>query len=357
MVVRTARSVAGTSATLNEELVVSERIELTTVTDTSAVFHIGIEKIVVDNLDPDSEHTLNGITFRTLPRPSGKLLSTFCTVNDVHFGETVCGMIDDNPQGPILRSEPGAMPYPVVMNSGAIAEMKKAEPHAVFVKGDLTNDGLPEEFVAFDQHYIGAFGDSLYVVRGNHDAYRGQDAYGGDQWVELPGANVALMDTTIVGGTTGMLEPEQLEWLGEHASKSTQPVLVMGHHQQWIEGNRSDTYFGMHPDCSDALSDLVARHASIVGYTAGHTHRHRVRMMDCGVPSIEIGCVKDFPGTWAEYRVYEGGIMQVVHRISTPDALEWSNKCRVLYSDFGVDYQEMAMGELNDRCFVLKLRT
>lgn len=71
---------------------------------------------------------------------------------------------------------------------------------------------------------------------------------------------------------------------------------------------------------------------------------------------IEVGCVKDFPGTWAEYRVYEGGVMQVVHRISTPDALEWSNKCRVLYSDFGVDYQELAMGTLDDRCFILNLR-
>ena len=40
-----------------------------------------------------------------------------------------------------------------------------------------------------------------------------------------------------------------------------------------------------------------------------------------GVPSIEVGCVKDFPGTWAEYRVYEGGVMQVVHRISIPEAL------------------------------------
>lgn len=334
----------------------SERIELTTITDSSATFHVGVETITLDNLEPDTDHTAHDIEFRTLARPSGRLLSTFCTVNDVHFGETVCGMIDDNPQGPILRSDPGSTPYPVVMNSGAISEMSSTNPHAVFVKGDLTNDGLPEEFVAFDQHYIGAFGDSLFVVRGNHDSYRGQNVYGGDTWVELPGANVALMDTTIVGETTGFLEPEQLDWLEERASNSTQPVLVMGHHQQWISGNRNDTYFGLHPNCSDSLTDVVARTPSIIGYTAGHTHRHRVRMMSCGVPSIEIGCVKDFPGTWAEYRVYEGGIMQVVHRISTPDALEWSNKCRVLYSDFGIDYQELAMGTISDRCFVLPLR-
>ncbi len=82
----------------------------------------------------------------------------------------------------------------------------------------------------------------------------------------------------------------------------------------------------------------------IVAYTAGHTHRHRVRPMSCGVPSIEVGCVKDFPGTWAEYRVYEGGITQVVHRISSPEALRWSDRCRHLMADFGIDYETYALG-------------
>ena len=45
--------------------------------------------------------------------------------------------------------------------------------------------------------------------------------------------------------------------------------------------------------------------------------------------------------------------MQVVHRISDPEALRWSNRCRVLYRDFGVDYEQYAMGTLDDRCFVV----
>jgi len=74
--------------------------------------------------------------------------------------------------------------------------------------------------------------------------------------------------------------------------------------------------------------------------------------MPCGAPTIEIGTIKDFPGTWAEYRVYEGGVMQIVHRISSPEALEWSERCRGLYADFGVDYPTYAMGSLAERCFV-----
>ena len=75
-----------------------------------------------------------------------------------------------------------------------------------------------------------------------------------------------------------------------------------------------------------------------------------------GVPSIEVGCVKDFPGSWAEYEVYDGGVLQIVHRISAPEALAWSEQCRVLYADFGVDYAAYALGRLDDRCLAIPYR-
>jgi len=331
--------------------------ELTTVSDTSAVFHDGTEVISFSNLEPDTEYTEHGITFRTLARPAGELLSVFTTVNDVHFGETEAGRIDDNTNGPIQRALPGETPYPITMNTGAIAEMKALNPDMVIVKGDLSVDGTMDELETFRRLYIGTFADKLRVVRGNHDAYKGQREFMGDQWIQLNGLAIALLDTTIPTETTGRIDPEQFEWLESRLSSSTTPVMIMGHHQQWIEGPRSDDYFGIHPDSSDQLTDLVTKHSCVIAYTAGHTHRHRVRRMrDNNVPSIEIGCVKDFPGTWAEYRVYEGGVMQVVHRISSPVALAWSNRCRHLYQDFGVDYETYAMGTLEDRCLVLPLR-
>ena len=121
-------------------------------------------------------------------------------------------------------------------------------------------------------------------------------------------------------------------------------------------GTRSPEYFGIDPDASDALTAVMLRRPAIVAYTAGHTHRHRVRRVGAAIPSIEVGCVKDFPGTWAEYRVYDGGILQVVHRMSSPEALAWSEQCRTLYSDFGVDYASYAMGTLGDRCFAIAFR-
>ncbi|MGB9344783.1 MAG: metallophosphoesterase [Ilumatobacteraceae bacterium] len=336
-------------------------MEVTTVADDVAVVHDGLTVRRYDGLIPDTDHDLDGVAVRTLVPPPGELLCRFATVNDVHFGETEAGRIDDSPEGPIRRAEPGADPYPEVMNRAAAIEIAELDPVAVIVKGDLSVDGSDDEWAAFEACYRAPFGDRLHVVRGNHDAYRHQAEYAGDQWIELPGITVALLDTAIPGATTGSISTEQFDWLDEHCAASPVPVFVMGHHQQWIgsgpDAKRSDDYFGLHPDASDALDEIAERRPGIVAYAAGHTHRHRVRPMTrSGIASIEVGCTKDFPGTWAEYRVYEGGVMQVVHRMSSPDALAWSESCRGLYSDFGIDYATYALGSLPDRCFTLPLR-
>ncbi len=358
-------------------------IDVTTVTDSGAVVHVtpdadGAPVVVhrIDGLEPDSETVVEvpdptdpavvrELAICTLARPSGDLRCVFTTVNDVHFGELSAGQIDDLEQGPIRRTLPGAEPYPEVMNRSAVAEMSAIDPAAVIVKGDLSLDGTGEEWAAFENCYREPFGDRLHVVRGNHDSYRHQEAYAGDQRIDLPGITIALLDTAIPGATTGNITTEQVDWLDALAAEATKPVIAMGHHQQWIAGTsadpseskRSDDYFGLHPDASDRLDEVCARRTSIVGYAAGHTHRHRVRTMTMsGAPSIEVGCTKDFPGTWAEYRVFDGGVMQVVHRMSSPEALAWSEPCRALYSDFGVDYGSYALGALTDRCFVIPLR-
>ncbi|MEM9747277.1 MAG: metallophosphoesterase [Actinomycetota bacterium] len=356
------------------ELADGRPADLTTVDDTSAVVHVtqpdgGVETIVVDGLEPDTDHELavadTTIRVRTLPTPAGELRCTFTTVNDVHFGEVVAGLIEGFDGGPLRSAEPGAEPYPEVMNRSAVTDMRRIEPTAVIVKGDLSVDGTDEEWAAFERCYRDSFGDTLHVVRGNHDAYRHQTSYAGDAVVDLPGIRLAVIDTTIPGSTTGMITDDQATWLrdvGDHDGA----VLVLGHHQQWVgqasdpsdpgSQRRSDDYFGIHPDGSDRLDAVCVDRPSIIGYTAGHTHRHRRREMTAsGRPTVEIGCTKDFPGTWAEYRVYDGGVMQVVHRISAPEALRWSESCRHLYADVGVDYAAYALGELSDRCFVVTI--
>jgi hypothetical protein len=145
---------------------------------TTGPFHV----IEAHGLAPDTEYpvAVDGIVpddqvpavVRTLAAPAGPPLATIATVNDVHFGETVCGMIHDTPEevlGPWVRSAPGEDPYPVMMNNVAVAEIDAVGPDAVIAKGDLTCIGSEEEYQLFLDTYA-RFGDGLHHVRGNHDA-------------------------------------------------------------------------------------------------------------------------------------------------------------------------------------------
>jgi Icc protein len=356
------------------------QFELSTVSDDEVVAHLPgeggapAEVLRRDALAPDSDYDFSGLRLRTLPRPGGELLARVTTANDVHFGENGCGIVghgDTSELGdlatgadagsaaptPVLRSQAGETPYPQLMSDHAAGEMAALQPDAVVVKGDLTDAGRPEEYQAFLDCYEGAFGERLVHVRGNHDAYEGRRFADAEvREVTLPGVILAVLDTTIERSATGQLRSSQLEWLDELAARADRPVLVFGHHHCWKPGSRrSATYFGIRPEDSEALVAVVARRARIAGYFAGHTHRNRVRRFaETGeVPYVEVASTKDFPGSWAEYRIFEGGILQVHRRTSTPEALAWSDRCRALY--WGV-YPAYAFGTLADRCFAIGLR-
>lgn len=329
-------------------------VDLTTVTDDGAVFHHGESVLRVDGLRPDTEYEHHGVTFRTLPR-LGARLATVATVNDVHFGETECGIIEGLDIGPILRAEPGEPPYPETMNRAAVEEIAALDPDAVVAKGDLTTHGLTEEYDAFLAVYAEAFGDRLIHVRGNHDAYFGETfAAFATQEVALDGVTLAVLDTVIPRQSNGQVTAAQLDWLDELGARANWPVLVFGHHHVWSPQSRTraDTYFGIRPDDSEALIAVFARRPDLRGYFAGHTHRNRVRRFAVtgDVPFVEVACVKDFPGAWAEYRVYDGGILQIHHRISTPAALSWTERTRAM---FGGSYPQYAFGRLDERCFAI----
>lgn len=379
--------------------------DLTTVADDEVVFHLhspepsaaagqtgdwpGPGYEVITGLEPGLPIVRHGIETRTLDRPPGELLCRFATVNDTHFGETECGTLADvsdavahlagagagaegevarNKQkafleqlGPlVVNSSPaGAKPYPEMMSHAAVTEIVGYDPVAVVVKGDLTASGLAEEYEAFLQCYADTFGDRLLHVRGNHDAFTGR-RFASEPFQErtLPGVILAVLDTVIEGRDSGQVRGEQLEWLDELAGRADRPVLVFGHHHPWKPGskNRSPDYFGINPNDSEHLVELIERRPAIAGYFAGHTHRNRVRRFTetGGVPYVEVACLKDFPGSWAEYRVFEGGILQVHRRLASPAALSWSEKCRGLY--WGM-YPSYAFGRLEDRCFAISPRS
>ncbi|MGH9135724.1 MAG: metallophosphoesterase family protein [Acidimicrobiales bacterium] len=335
--------------------------EVTTVADDEVVVFAGPVMRRYDGLVPGTVHDLDGIEVCTLPRPAGELLCRFATVNDLHFGEIECGEIEGIELGPILTAAPGETPYPEVMNAAAVEEISAIGPAAVIAKGDLTTTGALTEYRRFLDVYGSAFGERLHHVLGNHDSPLARDGTApqaaAPRLVELPGVRLALLDTVMPGSAGGRLDVTQLSWLDDTAADADaagMPVVVLGHHHPWDPGaaQRPPDYFGINPDDSERLVEVVARRPSIVGYLAGHTHRNRVRRFDAagGVPWVEVACVKDFPGTWAEYRVFEGGVLQVHRRLAAPGALAWSERCRAL---FGGAYPAYAFGTVDDRCLEL----
>jgi predicted phosphodiesterase len=341
----------------------ADRRVVTTVGDrgveTSGRYHLaratGLEpgatyELAVDGVAPTD---LLPRTVTTLPQPSGRRVATIATVNDVHFGEVECGRLGlEEEIGPVLRAEPGEDPYPEVMNRGAIAEIRALEPDAVVVKGDLTDIGSEEQYERFLAAY-GPLGPRLHHVRGNHDAMITHEIASRHApfAVELDGVTLAILDTVRPGSDKGRILPDQLEWLDDLAAGSSDPVLVFGHHHPWDPSTtRKETYFGINPDDSEALCALIARREAIMGYFAGHTHRTRVRRFAKAreVPIVEVACVKDYPGAWAEYRVHEGGYVQLTRRIGAPDAMAWTERTRAMFAGL---YRDYALGRLEHRNF------
>lgn len=321
----------------------------------------------VEGLEPGTRYdlTVEGalysaflpVAVTTLERPPGELLSTFATTNDVHFGEVECGHLEvpegGEQLGPVFRAELGRPPYPEVMNRAAITEIAALDPDAVVVKGDLTDLGTEDQYQWFLDAY-GQLGPRMRHVRGNHDAMIDPDLaiQGAPFAIPLDGVTLAVLDTTRPGTDKGRLPPEQVTWLDDLAEEVTTPVLVFGHHHPWDPASavRTDDYYGINPDDSEALLDVIARREVIAGYFAGHTHRNRVRRFPTArdVPIVEVACVKDYPGAWAEYRVYETGYTQMMRRVAARDAMEWTEKTRAMFHGL---YRDYALGGLDDRCF------
>ena len=313
--------------------------------DASTSYELALDGAETSALLPD--------TVTTLDQAPGRLLATIATVNDVHFGEDECGKLGTSEEvGPVFSVDAGEEPYPLTMNRGAINAIEGLDPDAVVVKGDLTNLGTEEEYEAF-LHAYSRLGPRMHHIRGNHDAMLTETiAATGPFTVELPGVTVAVIDTTIPGTDRGCIPSAQLEWLDDLAAASATPLLVFGHHHPWEPSSkqRSASYFGINPDDSDALCAVISRHEGIVGYFAGHTHRTRTRRFPQArnIPIVEIACVKDYPGAWAEYRVHEGGYVQLTRRIDAPDAMAWTEKTRAMFAGL---YRDYALGALTDRCF------
>lgn len=314
---------------------------------------------VLEGLEPardlDVEITGDGwrrtLRTRTLAPPPGEELHRFATMSDLHLGLDAFGLLGRMRESP----EPAEL-HTTRCTRAAMHEAKAWGAGRLVLKGDTTEAGSVAEW---DQ--LGALLDEVglgaEVIPGNHDVRRrreldvddalerlGLTPLDGARAVDLAGVRLVLFDTT----TTGHHGEYDIDGrVLELVRSSGTPVVLVGHHHPmplpflcyWPPGVPSHHAKRFFRQVAAARPDTLL--------VAGHTHRHRRRDVG-GVQVVEVGSPKDYPGTWGGYVVHEGGIRQVVRRVSDPECLPWLERSRWAA---GGAWARWSPGRLDDRCF------
>ncbi|MEH3077245.1 MAG: phosphodiesterase [Quadrisphaera sp.] len=157
---------------------------------------------------------------------------------------------------------------------------------AVVITGDLVEHGRPEEYAVLREVLADAARSSpvpVLLAAGNHDdagalveAFSGSSHLGGGTSthyaVDLPGARLLVLDSSVRGQGAGRLGEHQLAWLaGELAAHPDVPALLALHHPPTPVGIRF--LDGMGLEDSSALAVVVGEHPQVVRLLAGHVHR------------------------------------------------------------------------------------
>jgi 3',5'-cyclic AMP phosphodiesterase CpdA len=227
------------------------------------------------------------------------------------------------------------------------------------VKGDLTEHGRSHEWRALAP-LLQAVPVPLAICPGNHDVRSSrrrspQEELGSDglacadpvDVVDLPGIRVVTVDSTNPEHSPGTLRhslPDLLDALAE----ADRPALVCLHHP--FEPLPVPTQYPVGiawPESRHALA-AIRRAKKDVLISTGHTHRNR-RLRFGPLVQAEVAAVKDYPGVWAGYAVHEGGIRQVVRRITSPAAMGWTEYTRLT---FAAVWKPYAPGLRRHRSFV-----
>lgn len=294
----------------------------------------------------------------TMEAPPGRFLSSFATVSDCHFGERVLGAMH-RLHDPVPMP-PGLSPYPVRCASAALDEARSWGASLLVAKGDLTQDGKRDEFESAVEVIRNA-GSPAAVMFGNHDvrgpvpiaeATRMFEAAGftvadTTRHIDVAGARLVLSHTPLPDRHAGRMDPDDIEAAVSAAGGTDLPAVVIMHHplRRWPVDTHYPPSLGWR-DSSRLASGLrrVNRRSLVL---AGHTHRNR-RYSVKGVTVVEVGSTKDYPGQWAGYSVYEGGIRQVVRRVEHPDAIAWTQMTSRAIAGL---WRHWSPGRMDDRCW------
>jgi predicted phosphodiesterase len=312
------------------------------------------------HLAPGAPHRLHieeleaELEVTTSAPPPGEELFRFATLSDTHIGCTYFGFLGQ------MHEPATPEPHAVRCLRSAIADALAWGARLLLIKGDVTHTSGIDEWAAVGRELAGV-PVPVAVVPGNHDVHRlrtvdpqpglaehGLHLVHGVEAMDVPGLRLLLVDTAIDGAHRGQVTNVQ-EQVVRRCARAAGPVLIALHHH--VEPHAVPTYLprGIPAGEGRAFLAAVAAANPRAFITTGHTHRYRLHDRD-PVPWSEVGSTKDFPGGWAGYVVHEGGLRQVVRRVSDPSVLPRLEHTR--RAALGL-WQRWSPGRLADRCFTV----
>lgn len=323
----------------------------------------GAGSVDIEGLTPGNDYRIDvtwaggrgQLRASTLRPPPGELLCKIATISDLHLGSDHWGaskaMVDRSGH---------ETPFPTRCAEAAVREAEAWGAELLVVKGDGAHHQHPEHFAALGELLDGCPGLPVMLIPGNHDVdghtthptpakigERGIPFIRDTISLDLPGLRVIAADTTIPGRGIGSID-RVAEDIIELAGIGKQPFFLGLHHH--LQPHPLPTYYPIGvgwPPARAFLNRLAATNAR--GFvSSGHTHRNRARFHG-SLCLTEVASTRDWPGVWAGYAVYEGGIRQVVRRTASPDAMAWTEYSRRALLGL---WQRWAPGPLGERSMV-----
>jgi predicted phosphodiesterase len=316
----------------------------------------------------------------TLRPPHGEFLFQFATMNDVHVGEEVAGLIiiGDQVLNEGFTWQDENNPYWLFMNNAAVKEINERGADFVIIKGDITSEHRKEEFEKAkeifslltmpyfvlrgnhdridddpENYYVNVFDLENYAPLGNHYTI---DSHGHFYIsFDYKGIHFVGLDSADIDGG-GKICDEELAWLQADLTMNQDKIaLIFLHHPVVAQSGDVAGVAGILNDSAsrEQFLRIISDNPQVKAVFSGHTHRNKVNYSDSapGVVFAETGSTKEYPGGYTIYRVYSGGFMSNFYKSSCPECREWSDITRGEY-DFLGGGQVVLFGELEDRNYV-----
>jgi 3',5'-cyclic-AMP phosphodiesterase len=328
--------------------------------------------LTIEGLEPSRAYRLlvrgsvpghtSELTVRTLAPPPGRPLFRLATISDLHLGIDHFGVLHTMRES---RRFDFDEPHAVRCAGAAVRESLGWGAQRLFVKGDVTDRGHPDEWAQAGK-LLSGLPVPVVLIPGNHDVdfpggaidpIDGAGAVGLDlvrasTAVDVDGLRVVLFDSTGGAKHQGGVDPTRAAHAVDLVSAAGGGCLLLTHHN--FQRSRVPWFWppGIQPGGGGPFLQAVADANPDTLVSSGHTHRHRRRAVG-PVQVTEVGSPKDYPGTWAGYVVHEGGIRQVVRRVESPDAIVWNE-----YTGGAAmgAWRRWSPGRLSDRCFTMTWR-